>query len=97
MFAPWRTQKSKRKHKDPITGNLFIKYLTERGGIVLTGHTTFHLPNQKVMDISYTGPAFVFPFPVFRWKQTHSRVRHFCVIWQSSIQYKVARPTKNEI
>ena len=69
MFAPWRTQKSKRKHKDPITGNLFIKYLTERGSIVLAGHTTSHLPNQKVMDISYTGPAFVFPFPIFRRKQ----------------------------
>ena len=22
MFAPWRSQKSLRKHKDPITGNL---------------------------------------------------------------------------
>ena len=69
MFAPWRTQKSKRKHKDPITGDLFIMYLTERGGIVLAGDTPSHLLNQKVMDISYTGPAFVFPFPVFRRKQ----------------------------
>ena len=24
MFAPWRSQKSVRKHKDPITGNSFI-------------------------------------------------------------------------
>ena len=24
MFAPWRSQKSMRKHKDPITGNSFI-------------------------------------------------------------------------
>ena len=23
MFAPWRSQKSLRKHKDPITGNSF--------------------------------------------------------------------------
>ena len=25
MFAPWRSQKSLRKHKDPITGNSFIE------------------------------------------------------------------------
>ena len=25
MFAPWRSQKSLRKHKDPITGNPFIE------------------------------------------------------------------------
>ena len=25
MFAPWRSQKSVRKRKDPITGNSFIK------------------------------------------------------------------------
>ena len=24
MFAPWRSQKSVRKHKDPTTGNSFI-------------------------------------------------------------------------
>ena len=24
MFAPWKSQKSVRKHKDPITGNSFI-------------------------------------------------------------------------
>ena len=24
MLAPWRSQKSVRKHKDPITGNSFI-------------------------------------------------------------------------
>ena len=24
MFTPWRSQKSLRKHKDPITGNSFI-------------------------------------------------------------------------
>ena len=24
MFAPWRSQKSVRKRKDPITGNSFI-------------------------------------------------------------------------
>ena len=24
MFAPWRSQKSVRKHKDPITGNSVI-------------------------------------------------------------------------
>ena len=40
MFAPRRSQKSMRKHKDPITGNSFIKYLTERGGTVLAGYTT---------------------------------------------------------
>ena len=26
MFAPWRSQKSLRKHKDLITGNSFIGY-----------------------------------------------------------------------
>ena len=24
MFAPWKSQKSVREHKDPITGNSFI-------------------------------------------------------------------------
>ena len=40
MFGPWWSQKFMRKHKDPIIGNSFIKYLTERGGTVLSGYTT---------------------------------------------------------
>ena len=48
MFAPWRSQKSMRKHKDPITGNLFIKYLTERGGIVLAESRGHQLHGRSI-------------------------------------------------
>ena len=40
MFAPWRSQKSVRKHKDPMTGNSLINFLTEWDGIVHAGNTT---------------------------------------------------------
>ena len=31
MFAPWRSQKFLRKHKDPITGNAFIGLVSQIG------------------------------------------------------------------
>ena len=34
MFAPWRSQKSVPKHKDPITGNSFIRIALENRCVV---------------------------------------------------------------
>ena len=42
MFAPWRSQKSLRKHKEPITGNYFIlidPYVTRPGSRLVGGIT----------------------------------------------------------
>ena len=43
MFVPWRSQKSLRKHKDPITGNSLMMYDRAASRYEQRGCQSFHV------------------------------------------------------
>ena len=55
MFAPWRSQKSVRKHKDPITGYLFITFACKQTIMKLDIHkfnlTQFKCRIQNIINL----------------------------------------------
>ena len=58
MFAPWRSQKSVCKHKDPNTGNSFLEmimllHLTRADDVMCFKHTSFFfLVQEKRLEVN---------------------------------------------
>ena len=59
MFAPWQSQKSLYKFKDPINGNSFIRVMIISNWMMLIDRESLHTPGLNCVTTKYLWAGIV--------------------------------------